>query len=183
MSDTALLDACVLYPSVAREMLLATAGQGLFTPVWSARIEEEWRRAAARQGPVEGAQAEGEIALARANWPKACRPDPTEDPSLWLPDPGDIHVLASALETGAEVIVTFNLRDFPRRELAPRGLRAIHPDAFLSAFWPTHPERLLAAADRVLARARAGGDPGWTHRALFKKARLPRLGKTLARAG
>lgn len=181
MTQTALLDACVLYPSVAREMLLGAAHEGLYAPVWSLRIEEEWRRAAARQGPVEAAQAEAEIALAAAHWPQARRPEPAEDPALWLPDRGDIHVLAAAREAKAELIVTFNLRDFPRRELAPRGLRALHPDAFLMGFWPDHPERLIAAADRVLAHARKMGDPGWTHRALFKKARLPRLAKALDR--
>ena len=54
-----LLDACVLYPTVLRELLLGTAALGLYEPLWSARLLEEWARAAARLGP------EGE-AIARA---------------------------------------------------------------------------------------------------------------------
>ena len=32
------LDACVLYPTVLREILLGLAKEGLFEPVWSERI-------------------------------------------------------------------------------------------------------------------------------------------------
>ena len=31
-----LIDACVLYPTVMRELVLGAAGQGLFTPLWVA---------------------------------------------------------------------------------------------------------------------------------------------------
>lgn len=173
------LDACVLYPSVVREMLLASAGQGLFEPFWSARILEEWRRAAARLGAEEATQAEAEIALLKGFWPDALLPEAAEDPALWLPDRGDIHVLATAIQAGAESIITFNLRDFPARELSPHGLKAIHPDRFFIELWRTHPELITLAADHVLGKARDLGDPSWTLPALMKKARLPRLGKTL----
>ena len=51
----AVLDACVLYPTVLREILADAAGAGLYMPVWSARILDEWRHAAARQGLDAGA--------------------------------------------------------------------------------------------------------------------------------
>ena len=47
--------------------------------------------------------------------------------ALTLPDEGDRHVLAAALHAGADVIVTFNLRHFPRKTLAPFGVRALAP--------------------------------------------------------
>ena len=46
----AVLDACVLYPTVLREILIGVADAGLYTPVWSPRILAEWRHAAARLG-------------------------------------------------------------------------------------------------------------------------------------
>lgn len=50
---------------------------------------------------------------------------------LILPDPDDRHVLAAALAAQAQVIVTYNLRDFPTSALQPHQLVAQHPDAFL----------------------------------------------------
>lgn len=40
-------------------------------------------------------------------------------------------MLAAAIRTGAQVIVTSNLRDFPRDQLAPWGIDAKSPDDFL----------------------------------------------------
>ncbi|MEY8839658.1 PIN domain-containing protein, partial [Cribrihabitans sp. XS_ASV171] len=65
----AVLDTCVIYPTVMREMLLGAARLGHFTPLWSARILEEWARAAVKLGPEGEAQARAEIALTRAAWP------------------------------------------------------------------------------------------------------------------
>ena len=41
----AVLDACVLYPPVLRDLLLGCAEAGLYEPKWSERILEEWARA------------------------------------------------------------------------------------------------------------------------------------------
>ena len=113
------LDACVLYPTVMREVLLGPARAGLFEPVWSARILEEWRRAAAKLGPAAAAQAAGEIALVRAAFPGAeTAPAPGVEARLWLPDPGDVHVLATAIAASADGIVTLNASDFPGATLA-----------------------------------------------------------------
>ncbi len=48
-----------------------------------------------------------------------------------LPDPDDRHVLAAAIRSGASIIVTFNLSDFPSQALKPYGVNAIHPDEFI----------------------------------------------------
>lgn len=46
-------------------------------------------------------------------------------------DPKDRHVLAAAVRANAEVLVTFNLRDFPGPSLKPYDIVAVHPDEFL----------------------------------------------------
>lgn len=45
--------------------------------------------------------------------------------------PKDRHVLAASVRANAEVIVTFNLSDFPEPALKPYDVAAIHPDEFL----------------------------------------------------
>lgn len=174
-----LIDACVLYPTVLRQIVLGVAGQGLFTPLWSARLLEEWARTAARIGAeADEVIARGEIALLRASWPGA-EVAPGDEAALDLPDAGDIHVLAAAIAAGAAVILTLNLRDFPARALAGHGLRAEHPDAFLLALWRDHPEAVAKVVERVRAEAeRLSGQPQ-PLRPLLKRARLPRLGKAL----
>jgi predicted nucleic acid-binding protein len=176
-----LLDACVLYPTVLREILLGVAGQGLFTPLWSARILEEWARAARKIGPTGEAQARAEIALLRAAWKGAeIAPRAGLEARLWLPDPADIHVLAAAIAGGADLILTFNALDFPANVLAEEGLRREGPDAFLMALWLAQPEAVATAVAGVQAEAARLSGEDLPVRALLKRARLPRLGKALS---
>jgi hypothetical protein len=53
-------------------------------------------------------------------------------PALELPDPDDRHVLAAAICAKAEVIVTFNEKDFPAEILEPFDVCTQHPDEFVS---------------------------------------------------
>jgi predicted nucleic acid-binding protein len=177
----ALFDANVLLPTVLREILLAVARAGLYQPLWSARILEEWARAAARQG-LE-AEARGEIALLRANWPKAeLPPAPEIEARLWLPDKDDIHVLASAVAGEAGVLVTENGKDFPRAELSNWGVRRQSADEFLLACLERDPDAVSAAVRGVHAQAQAMAGEEIALRALLKRVRLPRLGKALTRS-
>jgi predicted nucleic acid-binding protein len=177
------LDTCVLFPTVMRAVLLGAARRGHFTPLWSARILGEWVRAARKLGPAGETQAEAEIALLRAAWPRAeLPPAPGIEARLWLPDPADIHVLAVAVAGSADAIVTLNATDFPRNLLAEQGLARIDPDGFLFSLWQTDPGGIAAAAADVLAEANRLSGSQWQMRPLLKKARLPRLAKALGPA-
>ncbi len=178
-----LLDTCVIYPTVMREMLLGAAGKGCFTPLWSARILEEWSRAARKLGPEGEAQARGEVALVRAAWPRAeVAPAPGVEARLWLPDEADIHVLAAAIAGHADGIVTVNNKDFPRHTLSEEGLQRHTPDELLYGFWLAQPDAIEAVGANILATANRMSGDAWDVRGLFKKARLPRLAKALSQA-
>ncbi len=178
-----LLDTCVLYPTVMREVLLGAAKAGFYTPLWSARILEEWARAAAKIGPDGTLQARAEIALLRANWPKAeVAPAPGVENRLWLPDEADIHVLAAAITGHADGIVTVNNKDFPRHTLAEEGLVRHTPDELLITFFQQDPDTMCRIGDDVLSVANQMSGEVWDIRRLLKKARLPRLAKALAQS-
>jgi len=71
---------------------------------------------------------------------------------LSLPDPNDRHVLAAAIHGDASVIVTFNLRDFPREALAPFGIEARHPDDFILQLLERDVTAVISAAQRQRAQ-------------------------------
>lgn len=176
----ALLDACVLYPTVLREILIGVAQAGLYTPLWSDRILEEWARATVKLGPGAELVARGEIAALRAGFPKAAVvPHEGLEARLWLPDPADIHVLAAAIAGNADLILTFNAADFPRHTLGEEGLRREDPDAFLLALWQEHPDAVARVVEAVRAEAERLSAEVQPLRPLLKRARLPRLGKAL----
>lgn len=167
------LDACVLYPALVRSLLLSMAARGLYTPLWSARVLEEWRRAAARN--EAGDDAEAAAARMTAAFPEAAHPaNPDLEATITLPDPADAHVLAAAADAQADVILTFNLRDFPARALAAYQMAPRHPDGFLWESLDTHPEAMGQVTSGVLEQFDV---PRNRARAALKRARLPRFGK------
>lgn len=175
-----LIDACVLYPTVMREVLIGAAAQGLFEPLWSARILEEWARAAARLGDGFEDVARGEIALLRARWPKAeiVYSDDVEA-SLHLPDLDDRHVLAAAIAGGADNLLTMNLKDFPTRVVSAHGVVRRDPDSLLREMFDENPDIVRKVAENVRQVAEQLSGTPQDMRKLMKKARLPRLGKAL----
>ena len=69
-------------------------------------------------------------------------------PTLTLPDPDDRHVLAAAIRSNADAIVTFNLKDFPQEALTPYDIEVIHPDDFIIYQIEFSPERTCDAFKR-----------------------------------
>lgn len=74
--------------------------------------------------------------------------------ALTLPDPDDRHILAAAIRSGAQAIVTFNLRDFPEDALAPYAIEALHPDDFVLDCLDLAPGMVLAALQRQVQALR-----------------------------
>ncbi|HEX9938669.1 MAG TPA: PIN domain-containing protein [Longimicrobium sp.] len=149
----ALLDANVLYAASVRDLLLRLAQGGLLAPHWSEEIHNEWTRNLLRNRPdllpqaIERTRALMDLAFPLAN----VRGYECHLPSIELPDPGDAHVLAAAIEYGADVIVTCSLCDFPTGALVPHGVAAMHPDELVCRLVDANP----SAVRRVVAEYRA----------------------------
>jgi predicted nucleic acid-binding protein len=126
-------DTCVLYPAPLRDFLMWLALTDLYRAKWSDEIHQEWIRNLIAERP--------DLTIDQLNRTKQLMDSDVRDalvigyeyliPALDLPDPNDRHVLAAAIRSQSSLIVTFNLKDFPARELAKYDIEAIHPDDFI----------------------------------------------------
>lgn len=132
MAFTALFDACVLYPAPLRDLLLNLACTCLFRARWSAQIHDEWIRNLSKARP----ELADKLPRTRDAMDRAvpdCLVTGYEGlmDCVTSPDVNDRHVVAAAIVGRADVIVTFNLKDFPAKALAPYRVEAQHPDVFV----------------------------------------------------
>src|SRR5947209_7691586 len=147
---TVLYDACVLYPAPLRDLLMHLALTDLFRAKWTDAIHDEWIRSVLERRPdLKREQLERTRSLMNAHV-RDCLVTSYEDliPSLNLPDPEDRHVLAAAIRSRTDVIVTFNLGDFPAETLARYGIEAQHPDDFITHLLDLAPGTVCAAVKR-----------------------------------
>lgn len=157
MADfTVLYDACVLYPAPLRDLLMHLALTNLFRAKWTNEIHEEWIRNVLSDRPdLRREDLDRTRDLMNLN-ALDCLVENYEPliSTLTLPDPKDRHVLAAAIQTHADVIVTFNLRDFPDAILEPYGIDAQHPDVFISQWIEIAPALVCNAVKQHRQRLR-----------------------------
>jgi len=129
---TCVLDTNVIMPIEIRDLLFWFAHDDLYTPKWSKHIFDEWEDVMKRKNVSED-----EIKK-RIGWANQAFPEAMVEnyeiliDSLILPDEKDRHVLAAAIKTNANIIVTNNLKDFPNQYLNTFGLSAKSADDFLT---------------------------------------------------
>lgn len=156
MIAPAVLDACVLYPPSLRDLLMRLAMAGAYKPRWTEEIHAEWIRNVLADNPqVTPAQLERTRRLMNQTLPDSVVSGyEARIPTLSLPDANDLHVLAAAIEAQVPVIVTFNLSDFPKTVLQSYGVRAVHPDRFLSSLFDEDSTLFLEAVQAHRASLR-----------------------------
>jgi predicted nucleic acid-binding protein len=136
---TALVDACSLVSVWRRNLLLSLAEAEFFRLHWSQTILGETERALAKlhhqRGNADGdTRARKAIAAMTKAFPEAMVDDFAQllaNP-LGLPDPNDEHVVAAAVKTQAQAIVTENISDFPAELLGKLNLEARTADEFIA---------------------------------------------------
>ncbi len=128
-----LLDACVLYPAPIRDLLLTFAGFRFYQPLWSQEIQIEWKRNLLANRPdLSEDQLNWTIERMNDSFPGANVTNYKQYISnISLPDADDRHVVAAAIKGKADVIVTFNLKDFPLTKIKSFGIEVVYPDKFV----------------------------------------------------
>lgn len=145
------LDACVLYPSLLRDLLMRLGLKGLYQPKWTTDIQEEWQRNLLQdRSDLTPEQIKRTGQLMNEAIPDAMVTGYENlIDSIKLPDSNDRHIVAAAVRCNAEVIVTANLRDFPPECMTEFDVEALHPDEFISDLFDlNHALALQAAAEQ-----------------------------------
>ncbi|MFF5260239.1 PIN domain-containing protein [Actinomadura viridis] len=156
---TALLDTCVLWPSLQRDFLLSLAIEGMYRPVWSAAILAELEQHETRKLIYRGE--DEDTAASRAHRLIERMRSAFDDAEIqgWepldgtydLPDPDDEHVVAAAFVAGAGAIVTHNIKDFPQNNI-PKGITVLLPAEFAANTVALDPFRALDVITSIVER-------------------------------
>lgn len=126
------LDACVLANYGVCDLFLRLAETPrLYLPRWSEEILAETRRTHVGDLGWPERLADSFQAALRSAFPEAMVSGYEPFIEQCKNDPKDRHVLACAIKAEAEVIATFNLKDFPAESLAPWSTAAVHPQDYL----------------------------------------------------
>lgn len=163
---TAVLDSCVLWPSLLRDFLLSLAIEGSYRALWSSAILSEVERNEARKLIDRGADRREAVDLAKRLVAHMRAGFANSEAEGWqqlegrfgLPDPDDEHVLAAAVVGGAGMIVTENRRDFPPT-LIPRSIDVVTPAAFVFEVVHKDPDAAGEAIRQISRRSGSNGRP------------------------
>ncbi len=142
MAYAAVLDACVLYPASLRDTLLRFAAAEFYDLLWSKRILDEAERNLVSDGRVNPAGANRLRSAMESAFDGATVSGHAIAglEAAMTNDPKDRHVLAAAVVSQAQAVITTNLKDFPESAATPYGIEVMHPDEFLMVLYGLDPE-------------------------------------------
>lgn len=161
MAFPVVLDANVLVPAPLRDTLLRFAEAEFYEPMWSERILAELEKNLVVSVRTDAQRAKRVADQIREIFPEALVATQlieTIEPAM-TNDPKDRHVLAAAIASNAQIIVTHNLKDFPTHACKPLGTEAISPDDFLLDLYQLDPS---SAMQVIAEQAKALNNPPMT---------------------
>ena len=157
MPFVALLDANVLFSAPVRDLLLRAAERSLYQPIWTERILDEMSRALREERlDIPPAAADYLVGEIRRAFPEALVEGYEQLVPAMTNSEEDRHVLAAAARGGAQVIVTWNISDFPESSRESYGIDLQSPDEFACHTWSLAPR---VVADILKEQALALKDP------------------------
>ncbi len=143
------IDANVFVVNWVTDVLLTFADWNLVSPFWSNKVMSEAAEAIRK---VKGLDPSRYIDTIRDAFDRAeVLVTDADLAGIELPDPNDCHVVARAREAGCDVIVTYNLKDFPDSSMEGTGVRAVHPDELLAEIASSDPEKAIAAMEALIS--------------------------------
>lgn len=146
----ALYDACVLYPAPLRDLLMHLALTDLYRAKWTNEIHDEWiRNVLANRNDLTRETLERTRNLMNSHV-RDCLVDGYQEiiSNLVLPDKNDRHVLAAAIHAKCSIIVTYNIKDFPKNTIDKYGIEVQHPDQFITSLLDLSPDIICISAKR-----------------------------------
>lgn len=151
-SPIVILDACVLFPAPLRDFLMHLALLDVFQARWTDEIHAEWIRNVLKIRPDLTEKQLNRTKDLMNLHVRDCLVENYENliDKISLPDENDRHVLATAIKAKAEIILTFNLRDFPNEILEKYNLKAISPDKLLVDLFDSNADNFNLAFERQL---------------------------------
>lgn len=130
MKFPAFFDTNVLYGALLNDLILELADRGLFRPLWSKDVLCELRKNLVKNGE-NPLLVEKRVGTMERYFPDAMVTGYEDLVHTMTNDEKDRHVLAAAVRSGAEVLVTFNMKDFPAESVEQFDVEIVHPDDFL----------------------------------------------------
>ena len=141
----AVLDACVLVPMPIADTLLrlAESEPPFFAPRWSTQILQETEATLVKFG-YSPEKAKRRIDAMEAMFPEALVTGHEGLIEAMKNDPKDRHVLAAAVRTRADCIVSDNVKHFPESVLKPLELECLTAEQFLVEQYNLEPDAFIS---------------------------------------
>jgi hypothetical protein len=117
---------------LADTLLRLAAGPRLYLPRWTDQIMAEVSRNLQENFGLSAEQAAYRESEIRRHFPEAWVDGYQELIPSMTNNEKDRHVLAAAVRANAELIVTYNAKDFPQASLAPYSIAVLGPSKFLT---------------------------------------------------
>jgi predicted nucleic acid-binding protein len=151
--ERAFLDANVIRGQQTTDVLLSLADHEVFEPRWTQHVIDEMRRN--RPPELSEANIDRRINAMNRGFPEAMTETPPQElQDQMQADPKDKHVLAGAVHSESDVLVTNNLKDFNPPSSGPNAMRVEGLNQFLSRKLEEDPERVQGALQDMLNRYR-----------------------------